>query len=64
MDIHNHKTREYVVTRCKGCMCHELDMQFGSELYHGCCNECGCPKNEEGFKWYRENHPDSLVRKK
>ena len=30
-------------------------MQFG-QLMDGCCSECGCPKNLEGFEWYKEKH--------
>ena len=38
---------------CKGgCYCHSLDVQFG-ELHHGCCSNCGCPKNLEGFRYWQ-----------
>lgn len=40
--------KERIETTCRGCMCHDLPMQFG-ELYKGCCSECGCPKTKEAF---------------
>lgn len=57
--IHNPKTKQWVEVTCTGCMCHDMAMQFG-DLYHGCCNQCGCPKNEAGWAHYIEQYPDRV----
>ncbi|MBI2633306.1 MAG: hypothetical protein HYW78_02850 [Parcubacteria group bacterium] len=56
MKIHNPLTNEYVINEfCNGCLCHEFAIQFGQELKNGCCAECGCPKNVQGFNYFRAN---------
>lgn len=55
MTINNPKTGESIETPCRGCMCHELAMQFG-DLVHGCCGECGCPKNIDGWNYWKQQH--------
>ena len=57
MKITNPLSDDYVETDCKGCMCHSLSMQF-DDLIDGCCSQCGCPKNLEGYKHYRKEHPE------
>lgn len=57
--IHNPSTGQWVVVTCTGCMCHDLPMQFG-EPVNGCCNECGCPKNLEGWDSYLARYPERL----
>lgn len=47
MKIRNPKTGEVMLTHCKGCMCHDLPMQFGSDK--DVCEECGCPKTLAGW---------------
>lgn len=37
---------EVLETACRGCLCHDLPMQFGDG---DCCAECGCPKTVEAF---------------
>lgn len=54
MRIINPKTGEAIITRCTGCQCHEMDMQFGDDS--DICQECGCPKNLEGFKIWKRNN--------
>ncbi len=46
-----------LVTSCRGCLCHDLAMQFG-ELHNGHCAECGCPKTKAAF-----DHDYQLVKK-
>lgn len=53
MKINNPKTGEFVENKfCKGCYCHDMAVQFG-KLVNGCCSECGCPKNLEGFDYFK-----------
>lgn len=54
MKISNPKTGEFVENKsCNDCYCHSLPVQFG-ELVSGCCSECGCPKNLEGFEYFKK----------
>lgn len=46
-----------VVTNCRGCMCHEMDMVFAGGR-EGCCGECGCPTTLDAFwELYWEQNP-------
>lgn len=44
-----HEDGRVLHTRCTGCMCHDMAMQFG-ELNQGCCRECGCPKTAQAYE--------------
>ena len=59
MKIRNPKTDEVVENKfCNGgCPCHwNPDIQMGDKLDNGCCTECGCPKNLEGFEHFKSTH--------
>lgn len=45
MKIH-YGNNEVMETKCTGCMCHDIDMQFGEDK--NICGECGCPKTIDG----------------
>jgi len=52
-------TGEEIETNCRGCQCHEADIQFG-ELADGCCRECGCPKTVEAFRRLQSQQKASI----
>lgn len=56
MIINNPKTGEKVENKsCHGqCPCHwHQAILMGDKLADGCCTECGCPKTEEGFEYFK-----------
>lgn len=56
MEIQHPRLQQVIDTPCTGCPCHwNAAIQMGDRLKHGCCGECGCPKNQEGWNfWVQE----------